>query len=409
MKYMGSKAALLKGDLGEILLDEARSSDRFVDLFSGSGSVGHFIAEQMEVPVVSVDLQHYSRVLAASITERTSSRLDSEIVRTWTAQTGAELAEDPSFLGLAENVSRLGKKTVLRGRRRSADVDQRHFVTRHYGGHFFSPQQAFAMDRLHAALPETGEDRDLGLAALIHAASITASSPGHTAQPFQPTPRLIPFLRRSWARDVVAETQKQLEKLAVRSAKVKGSALVADAQTAAADLSVGDLVFCDPPYSAVQYSRFYHVLEGLAVGGWDEVGGAGRSPGREHRETSLFSMKANATSALIDLLSVLRKRQVRAIITFPEATASNGLSGEDIVALASDNWKVTHRTVDSVHSTLGGPSGGEDQRGSRKTLKEAVLLLEPKRAVFAVSSQPCELSTRREERVDAVTLEPSVV
>ena len=39
MKYMGGKTALLGGELGTILLSEAASANRFVDLFAGSGAV----------------------------------------------------------------------------------------------------------------------------------------------------------------------------------------------------------------------------------------------------------------------------------------------------------------------------------------------------------------------------------
>ena len=85
MKYMGSKATLLGGDLGEILLREATTADRFVDLFAGSGAVAHFAAQRTDLPVMSVDLQEYARVLTAAIIERTSALVGDAALAQWTA------------------------------------------------------------------------------------------------------------------------------------------------------------------------------------------------------------------------------------------------------------------------------------------------------------------------------------
>ncbi len=50
-------------------------------------------------------------------------------------------------------------------------------------------------------------------------------------------------------------------------AKTKGETIVGDALQIAKTLNRSDLVFVDPPYSAVQYSRFYHVLENCLCSG----------------------------------------------------------------------------------------------------------------------------------------------
>lgn len=359
-----------------MLLRECAKASRFVDLFSGSGSVAHFVAENTDLPVLSVDLQHYSAALAACITERNEAASESPVVLSWTESVRTALAKDVTYDALAEPIGRLGKATVLRARKKADLVSGKFFITRHYGGHYFSPQQAYVLDLLYATLPTQRAQRTLGLAALLRTASACAAAPGHTAQPFQPTEKLLPYIKNAWSRDVLTECQKQVEMLAKRHARTMGRAVSADASEIVSELEAGDLVFCDPPYSAVQYSRFYHVLEGIAQGGWPEVSGAGRSPDREFRESSDFSMKSQATVAMTELLAKLRERSCRVIITFPDAEASNGLSGKDIVDIASSQWRVTEQYVDSVHSTLGGSANG-GTRGGRRVLQEAVLLLEP--------------------------------
>ncbi|MDJ0357677.1 DNA adenine methylase [Paenarthrobacter sp. PH39-S1] len=374
---MGSKSVLLRGELGTLLLQEAQNSTRFIDLFSGSGSVGHYIAENTALPVVSVDLQHYSSVLAGCITERDAKLSQSDVVTSWTGAVHRSLIDDPLYEQLQEPIARLGKATVMRARKKSSRFTEEHFITRDYGGHYFSPQQAYILDLLYSSLPSVADQRKIGLAAILHAASVCAAAPGHTAQPFQPTKKLLPYIKNSWTRDVIAICQKQVETLANRHATKIGKAIVADAISVAESLEPGDLVFCDPPYSAVQYSRFYHVLEGIALGGWPEVSGAGRAPARVLRETSDFSMKSQATEAMTELLETLRTSSCRVIITFPDADASNGLSARDIIHIAQEKWHVYDKYVDSVHSTLGGSSSAGG-RGGRRALQEVVLLLIPK-------------------------------
>jgi adenine-specific DNA methylase len=74
-------------------------------------------------------------------------------------------------------------------------------------------------------------------------------------------------------------------------AKAKGKTVVGDALKVAKELCKTDLVFVDPPYSAVHYSRFYHVLETVARGNCSTVTGTGRYPPPVERPPSAFSRK----------------------------------------------------------------------------------------------------------------------
>lgn len=369
---MGSKVALLRGSLGDILLEQARNVDRFVDLFSGSGAVARYVAERTELPVLSVDLQEFSRVLASAVIERTNSLTESSLLDKWAL--GGEIPPGKDDEGVTVDV-------VLR-ERREANSGQERFITRHYGGHYFSLSQARQLDILFDSLPTSEPERTVALASLLQAASACAAAPGHTAQPFQPTQTLIPYIRQSWSKDVFGAIRGALDQLRPAHANVKGEARVGDALSTSGDLMPGDLVFCDPPYSTAQYSRFYHVLEGIAKGGWSEVSGRGRAPARAMRETSDFSTRTNAVRAMKELLDGLRSSGCRVVITFPNAEASNGLSGQQIIAMATESWKVEPHYVDAVHSTLGGGRSATG-RGGRRNVREAVIVLQPKSALRA--------------------------
>ena len=223
-----------------------------------------------------------------------------------------------------------------------------------YGGYYFSPRQALIFDYMLSLLPKKSGDRNACLAATIVAASECAASPGHTAQPFRPTTTAAPFIREAWVRNPAIHAEKALRDICGRFATVAGHTKVGDAIDLVNELSEKDLVFVDPPYSGVHYSRFYHVLETVARGHCGEVAGAGRYPPSEERPASGFSRKSEAKAALNLLLGRLASRGCTVILTFPENDCSNGLSGSYITSAAGQNFRVKTRTFTGQFSTLGG-------------------------------------------------------
>lgn len=254
-------------------------------------------------------------------------------------------------------------------------------VTKAYGGHYFSPEQAVWIDAFRSTLPAAEPAGTVSLAALVQAASQCAAAPGHTAQPFQPTSTPKRFLAEAWSKDVVARTRTALEFLAEQFAQRVGQAAVGDANQAAEQLHEGDLASIDPPYSGVHYSRFYHVLETIARGQGGDVSGVGRYPAPELRPRSKYSVRGESAGALSDLLKTIAVRGARAILTFPDHECSNGPSGRNVRELAEKYFRVTSQPVESRFSTLGGGSEAtkhEAARLARKQAKELMLVLVPR-------------------------------
>ncbi len=227
---------------------------------------------------------------------------------------------------------------------------------------------------LRSGIDDNDSWGSVALASLVQVASKCAAAPGHTAQPFKADTRAAPFLFEAWTRDVIALVTEASHAISMRHAKVKGEAYVSDANTAASSLSVGDLVFVDPPYSAVHYSRFYHVLESMARGHVGAVSGSGRYPAATERPSSLYSIPTNASGALLQLLDFISTAGCSAILTFPAATTSNRLSGKQIIELASTRFRLETNYVQSKFSTLG---GNRLHRSARRDTEELILILKP--------------------------------
>lgn len=378
MKYMGSKRAMLTNGLGNLLQAEVATAARFVDLFTGSGSVANHVAQRYPVAVLATDLQEYGAVLAQAVIGRTR-KVDA--ARIWSAWY-ARAAKAVKRRGVPRTV-KVTKAFVLECRAWSAARKELP-ITQAYGGHYYSPEQALWIDALRATLPRNEPDRTVALAALIQVASQCATAPGHTAQPLQPTKTAKPFFDEIWSWDIPSRVGAAFKSLSTQHAQQVGEAYVADANDVANELREGDLVFIDPPYSAVHYSRFYHVLETIALGEPVEVTGIGRYPAIEFRPTSQYSLLSQAGVALDDLLGKVAENGARAIVTFPDHDCSNGLSGREVVRIASKYFHVWQEvSVDSRFSTMGGTSSGETAvagRDARHDREELMIVLNPRRA-----------------------------
>jgi adenine-specific DNA-methyltransferase len=376
MKYMGSKRTMLDNGLGDVLDRELRSANRFVDLFSGSGTVSIYVAQKKRIPVHAIDIQSYGAVLVRAVVNRDRRFRWRSPWDAWLKRAKAERAKyrAPDWAEITQKIIR-----NIRLRCEKARTP----IMKAYGGHYFSPNQAAWLDALRATMPKREPGRSIALASLIRAASQCAAAPGHTAQPFQPTQRAKKFLREAWSRDVVAKTKHAFAFLADAYAQRRGSVAVDDANRAAKKLKRTDIAFIDPPYSGVHYSRFYHVLETIARGNCGEVDGVGRYPPFEERPWSRYSVATEARKALDELFKIVSNRAARTIVTFPVHRCSNGLSGRIVRNLAKKYFEIAEQKVKSRLSSLGGAGKnghGAASRAARMRAKELILVLTPRSA-----------------------------
>jgi len=384
MKYMGSKRAMLRNGLGELLIRNAKSKRRFVDLFCGSAAVAIHVASNSKIQVIAWDLQQYSATLANAVIMRKSTFRWKTSWSVWHQRAKSRFGKYSP-----PRVSKITQK-IVNDARGWCSRKRKLPLTKAYGGHYFSPLQAAWLDALRKTLPTSQPARRIALAALIRAASRCVASPGHTAQPFQPTKTAKKYLLEAWKRDLVAQTKVAFETIAEQFAKSAGKAVVGNANHLAKTLRKDDLAFIDPPYSGVHYSRFYHVLESIARGKCGEVSGVGRYPASKKRPWSRYSVGSEAKAALSELFETVSSKKVKTIVTFPAHKCSNGLSGQIVRNLARKYFRIEEQQVKSSFSSLGGIGGngnGAASRAARASQKELILVLSPKRKKQLRASQ----------------------
>lgn len=374
MKFMGSKRWMLKNGLGHLISHEIKSATRFVDMFSGSGSVARFAATtEQPIEVVAYDIQRFSVVLAAAVITRIEPIAGKSVWEKWHSRASQKLESNRKAAHALEALPGLRAGFTQRYVeiiRSECEAEETMPITRAYGGYYFSRAQSLWLDALRSTLPRSEPERAVALAALIQAASQCSASPGHTAQPFAPSLGAKGYLREAWQRDIVARTKSALLSLAPLHAKKAGHAHVKDANLAALELRSGDVVFLDPPYSGVHYSRFYHVLETVAHGYCGQVEGSGRYPPPPERPKSRYSMSSEAGAALDSLLQKIAAQEATAILTFPQRACSNGLSGPAVRGIAEQYFKVHSTFKRSRFSTLGGTLDSKGNGYGRSPLQK---------------------------------------
>lgn len=367
---------MLGNGLGDALGHSMSKTDRVFDLFTGSAAVAWYVAEKHGKEVLACDLQQYSAILAASVIERTSPITDRGWVKSWMRRARGRISAHSHWKKIKELQASLGQIPVVSAASdsRSIDFGAEFPLSRAYGGYYFSPWQSIWIDALRASLPEPQDLKNVALAALIQAASRCAASPGHTAQPFKPNETAGRFLIEAWQRNLPEVVCARIDEIAPRKAVKKGRAYCMSANELAETARPGDLVFLDPPYSGVHYSRFYHVLESIARGEVGVVSGTGRYPELTERPTSDFSKLTTSRQAFDDLLATLARKNANVIITFPAGKASNGLSGDDVRLVAATHFEIEEVKVSSRFSTLG---GNLKNRAARQQSEELILTLSP--------------------------------
>lgn len=377
MKYMGSKKYMLLNGLGKMILDTSPDINRVVDLFCGAGAVSWFIAESTYKPVLAVDLQKYATIVTASIVER-DHKINPKKIDQWIASVEKKFnhSELLKEIDKVENSKIDFRNKVYKSRRLCTIKSNIGPVWNAYGGYYFSPKQALILDFLIKYLPRNKTENHLYHAAIISTASVCAAAPGHTAQPFQPTPTAIKYLELAWNIKPLNIMKKISYELNNRHAKNIGKTICGDAMKITEQLTQKDLVIIDPPYSEVQYSRFYHVLETIANKKKVDVSGVGRYPSLSMRPQSDFSKRSKSKDAIKNLLQKIAQKKSTIILTFPKNNCSNGLSGEYIKKVADEWYDIKKEYMPGgVLSSMGGNNGN---RAARNYSNELILLLTPK-------------------------------
>lgn len=377
---MGSKRKLL-AYLGDSI-NEIYEGENICDLFAGtsvlSGSLGH------SATMHSNDIQKYSAILSKTYLGNYDSiefkNLINDVVKL--AQNHVDKIKKlyPHLVFDYTIEMSLDEFNIIEKQQQeliNTDFkNTKHFLfIKNYSGTYWSFEQCLWIDGLRAAAEKYIKSPAYYpiLSSLMFAMAYNAQSTGHYAQ-YRDANNIasmkdIIIYRR---KEILPYFRKKLIELieSIESNKFNHVITSLDYRDCLDIIPKGTLVYADPPYAFVHYSRFYHVLETLVKYDYPEVLFKGRY--RTDRHQSPFCKRTEVIGAFEVMFEKIKRKNSKLILSY----SNNGMiSLEQILNIATKIFKneyiVHSKAVDYTHSTMG---RSEDKS---REVKEYLIIARP--------------------------------
>ena len=353
LNYLGSKLRLL--DFIEENVRKVTPDDAGVcDLFAGSGCVSYKLSRSF--PVVACDIQHYSRVICdallqpstlsketakAFLSEIKNSKsllrdaftplieLEEEAIRNQNLELLTDIIEHGSLevykLEKSESKITSVQNQVHEKLKKAGFLGKKSLISRYYGGVYFSYSQAVQIDVIMNAIRQypNAIDKNVLLAALLSTTSDVACTVGkHFAQPIKARDSKGNIKKLVYNKaikdktvDVTMLFEVWLDKYVSQPKGKYNNTIIQGDYMECLKMLPNNIrtVYADPPYTRDHYSRFYHVLETMALDDLPELstvtihGTTHVSNGiyRKNRHQSPFCIRSKAPGAFKEMFKAI--------------------------------------------------------------------------------------------------------
>ncbi len=365
LNYLGSKLRLLDF-IEENVCRITPEGAGVCDLFAGSGCVSYKLSRLF--PVVSCDIQGYSRVVCnallqkceidcaeiASLIEAAESdeacrlircfeplvKIEEEAIANKDLRTLTDILEHGSVevynlegdnSSLAQTLSLVSNNLVANG-----FSNEKSLIGRYYGGVFFSYRQAVQIDIFLEIINKqvNTKYKEILMAALLSTASDMVDTVGkHFAQPIKARDSKGKIKTTVYHKAVQDKTinatvlyQEWLRRyIALPRGEFKNTTMQCDYMECLNSLPDSvRTVYADPPYTRDHYSRFYHVLETMVLRDSPEIstvnihGVTQISNGlyRKDRHQSPFCIRSQAPDAFRSMFSVISQSNRNLLLSY---------------------------------------------------------------------------------------------
>lgn len=362
IKYMGSKREILY-EINEAINELCVDSSCICDLFSGTAVVSAAFLDQYDI--ISNDIQQYSGIFAhtysANLSESLESKFSEIVVRkaeklvnefyTLYSQYHFDYSEISNYEDLLDIENR--QQLLIKEK---FDTGFSLFA-RNYSGTYWSYEQCVWIDSLRAVAEDL--KNTVGyyaiLSALIFAMSYTSQSTGHFAQYRDVTKQNVEDILSYRKKDILPLFVKKLDELIslLNTTPVHSITVTSlDYLDCLRIIPDNSIVYADPPYSAVHYSRFYHVIETLVRYDHPHLEYKGRY--RDDRHQSPFDKRKEVSEAFRQLFKAVDERKSHLVLSYSD----NGLmKSDDLLKIGmhalGDHYDISLRSKNYIHSKMG--------------------------------------------------------
>lgn len=363
LKYMGGKREILN-DIDAAIIKMDIATNTFCDLFAGTSIVAFAFSDRYDV--VSNDIQQYSSIFSETymtdysiVVEDVAAIVDeifSEAVEI-TAEVDMrypeykfDYKEEMSFA----EMQRIENEQMILIYEEFDDGFS--FFKKSYSGTYWSYEQCKWIDAIRC-VAEYRSNTPLYpaiLSALIYAMSYCTQSTGHFAQYRTLSNKNYKSVLLYRLKSIPDLFKKKLVELltCIPPCKHEHRTSTLDYIDCIETLPEGCLVYADPPYSAVHYSRFYHVLETLVKYDNPKVEYKGRY--RDDRYQSPFDQNSNVRSAFLRLFKAIDERKCHLLLSYSDNAM---LTQDEVLSLAelslNDRYSIEVYSRDYTHMKMG--------------------------------------------------------
>ncbi|AJA09876.1 hypothetical protein SKP52_14970 [Sphingopyxis fribergensis] len=375
ISYMGTKH-----DLADRVAEVIASCrpGRLLDAFAGMGAVADAHAGRRQV--WTNDVQHFAylagrcrftdphgplpasrmRELVAPIYQQNMRLLKEQNEKIWTLAEklpGAATFEEFEFV-----FDRVSQENLMHEGAYGC-------FTATYANAYFSLPQCAEIDSVRCAIDTlrgrgvlTQGEFEWAVLTLGQAALRIANTTGHFAQFLTPSASNFKRVSKQFGRSAFDQWLVSLDTLKPSGTTEWRSSNLATRSDCDALLkrlhSSSDVgvVYCDPPYTDDQYSRYYHVWETLVLNDYPPVTGAGLY--RPDRFTTPFSLRSKVTGAFKALVEEVASTGADLVLSYPSNGLLHDVGGNplEILQNAYPNAELIAQ-IEHSHSTMGASKG----------------------------------------------------
>lgn len=383
IKYMGSKSKIIDFIINGIN-EVRRDGQPILDLFTGSASLAGAIGRQ--ATVLSNDIQAYSGILADAYTiawRNSKTPTAEEILKEAEREINLHQSDIIDYLidySLCNSLDSFNKAEVKQRELINFSFSHKyHLFLKNYSGTWWSAKQCMWID----AIRKVAEDHNansaypLIMSSLMYAMAYSSQGTGHYAQYRDAkTPSSMKDILIYRSRDLAAYFSRKykevLSTLDISEPKTASRSTSQDFKASLTGFKNG-VVYADPPYCFVHYSRFYHALETLVLYDFPELQIKSekivKGRYRVNRHQSPFSISSKVPGAFKDLFSGVQNGNSNLVLSYSN---TGMISLTQLADLANEIFigrKIELLSTDHQHMTLG-------RQGIRhRDVKECLLLV----------------------------------
>ena len=360
LKYMGSKREIL--DFVTEAIDALKVDSTWLcDLFSGTGVVGGVLKDKYSVH--ANDIQAYSAILSSTYLSNLKGKISKDCLSEIRDRVEVLVADFynriPDYRFDYSTIESFDEfELIEKEQQKLINKDFNigfHLFTKNYSGTYWSFEQCVWIDSIRAVA-----ERYVGkpqyypiLSSLIFSMSYASQSTGHYAQYRDVTEDNMLDIMSYRKREIWPYFERKFIELIenVNGLSMDFKVTTLDYVDCLRVIEEDSIVYADPPYQSVHYSRFYHALETLVRYDYPKVDFKGRY--RQDRHQSPFCKKTTVNNAFSSLFDGVFQKNSHLVLSYSDTGMINLNTILALSNKALPGYKTTILEKDHIHSKMG--------------------------------------------------------